>query len=1318
MTKRLLIDKIFFFFVSNIIIFLLINPIIAEKAPYKKRKLNSGLTIRLKVSNGQKLKIINGGYIPDKIYINGNISTIDINGYVNINNEEINEVIMEYDQKKNNIDKIFQNLNSIIEADFSDLDTSQVTSMKAIFLNCQNLISVNLNNLNTSLVYNMTSLFEGCMSLKSVDLSSFNTSRVYNIDSMFKNCLSLTSLNLSNFYTPKLRKMQEMFNNCLSLKFLDISNLNTYQILNMDQLFMNCFAITSLNINNFDTKSVTSMKEMFANCIALKKIDLSNFDTSSLISMNSMFYGCKSIISLNLSNFITPKVQNMENLFYQCFALKYVDISNLNTKKAGNIKNMFSYCNSLISLDISSFDLSGKNLEYFFQDCTKLRSIKFPKNKMKINQINNMFENCYSLVNVDLSSFDFSLIQNMDSFFSNCSSLTSIDLSNINTNSLNSMSKMFFGCKSLKIIKLKNFKTSNVDYFSYLFYDCSSLISLDISSFNTSKALDMGFMFSNCKKLKSLNLSNFDTSSVQYMPSMFCGCSSLTSLNLSNFVTSMVFSMDSMFEGCSQLISLDLSNFQTPKVVYINKMFLGCTNLKYINFYNFDEKNIIVYEKIFSETTNNLIICTKNEYLKTLISELSSNKCIINDCSITFSETNRKIVNDTRKCIEDCILDNIYKYEFENFCYNKCPKGTHSNSENSFICEFNIYECFEDYPFLKIDDNTCTDECNCKDFFNHLCIINSRNNQSKLIILENIIDGIQEGIIDEVLEEILIGGEDMVNIENNTLYQITSTFNQLNKDYPKISTLNASKCENILKQKYNLSSNDILIIFKTEEYFDELLIPLINYEFFDPKTKIKLDLKHCINSNLNITIDIPVSINESILFKYEKNSSFYNDFCNIYRTDEGTDITLFDRKSEFNKNNLPLCPKYCQYNGYSYNKKKVECQCLVQNRIYFTDINFDEFLFKFALEEKKTNFEIFKCYKLLFSKKGLIKNIGNYLTIIIILLYTILGIFFYKKGFNKIYAQINEILIKKHLKKKSSDALKVDLKDETKDNTTDLMSSLKKRKISFSSKNISSKTIFDNKIELDKEKNYNNNKRNNKFGQKIINLENDISYTEQEINAISYKEALEKDKRSYFQLYLSILKQKHLLISIFGFEKEYNEFEIKICLLLFSFVLILIINAQFFNDSLMHKIYVDKGVYKINNNIPSIIYSIIIYSIIIIILKKFSFSYNYILEIKYEKNEYNIKGKALIIIKTLIIKYICFFIFGILFLFLFWYYLSSFCAVYNNTQVYLIKNCLLCCIIALLYPLLIYLVPGIFRIPALKGPGQCLYQISQIIQII
>lgn len=43
--------------------------------------------------------------------------------------------------------------------------------------------------------------------------------------------------------------------------------------------------------------------------------------------------------------------------------------------------------------------------------------------------------------------------------------------------------------------------------------------------------------------------------------------------------------------------------------------------------------------------------------------------------------------------------------------------GTHSSKTNKNICTVNVYECIEEYPFLIIEDNKCSQNCNCKDFF-------------------------------------------------------------------------------------------------------------------------------------------------------------------------------------------------------------------------------------------------------------------------------------------------------------------------------------------------------------------------------------------------------------------------------------------------------------------------------------------------------------------------------------------------------------------------------------------------------------------------
>ena len=222
-------------------------------------------------------------------------------------------------------------------------------------------------------------------------------------------------------------------------------------------------------------------------------------------------------------------------------------------------------------------------------------------------------------------------------------------------------------------------------------------------------------------------------------------------------------------------------------------------------------------------------------------------------------------------------------------------------------------------------------------------------------------------------------------------------------------------------------------------------------------------------------------------------------------------------------------------------------------------------------------------------------------------------------------------------------------------------------------------------------------------------------YNDYEINTLTYKKALKNDKRTYIKYYFSLLRKKQILLFTFYINNDYNSKNIKICLFLFSFALYYAVNALFFNDSTMHKIYIDEGKYNFIYQIPNILYSILISSIIDKIIKYFSLTETYIIEIKNNKE----KEKNINIKKRLIIKFIIFFILDFLFLILFWYYISCFCAIYKNTQFHLIKDTLIGFGLSLLYPFIFCLLPGVFRIPSLRASKQdkeCLYKISIIIQ--
>ena len=151
----------------------------------------------------------------------------------------------------------------------------------------------------------------------------------------------------------------------------------------------------------------------------------------------------------------------------------------------------------------------------------------------------------------------------------------------------------------------------------------------------------------------------------------------------------------------------------------------------------------------------------------------------------------------------------------------------------------------------------------------------------------------------------------------------------------------------------------------------------------------------------------------------------------------------------------------------------------------------------------------------------------------------------------------------------------------------------------------------------------------------------------------------------------------------------------------------------------MHKIYIDHGIYNFLYQLPQIAYSTIISTIIDTIISNLSLTEESISEFKQMKLKKKI-NESKKIIKCIYIKFIFFYILNYLFLGFIWYYLSVFCAVYKNTQIFLLKDTLISFATSLVYPFASNLIPGLLRIPSLRAKNQdryYLYKFSQIIQI-
>ena len=261
------------------------------------------------------------------------------------------------------------------------------------------------------------------------------------------------------------------------------------------------------------------------------------------------------------------------------------------------------------------------------------------------------------------------------------------------------------------------------------------------------------------------------------------------------------------------------------------------------------------------------------------------------------------------------------------------------------------------------------------------------------------------------------------------------------------------------------------------------------------------------------------------------------------------------------------------------------------------------------------------------------------------------------------------------------------------------------------------KEFIDNKKKL----NFEDIKKITEYNEKEFQSVEYKNLNDQELNTLEYNYALILDKRTYFQYYWSLLKKKQLILFTILPSNDYNLFTLKIALFLLSFSLYFTINGFFFTDETMHKVYEDKGAFNIIYQIPQIIYSSCISSIINMILKMLSLSESNILVLKKEKDFKKAKKNSKNIMKYLLIKFIIFFLLSNLLLLFFWYFISCFCAVYVNTQKILIEDTLISFALSMVYPFGLNLLPGFFRIPSLrtkKKDKKCLYKISGIIALV
>ena len=245
----------------------------------------------------------------------------------------------------------------------------------------------------------------------------------------------------------------------------------------------------------------------------------------------------------------------------------------------------------------------------------------------------------------------------------------------------------------------------------------------------------------------------------------------------------------------------------------------------------------------------------------------------------------------------------------------------------------------------------------------------------------------------------------------------------------------------------------------------------------------------------------------------------------------------------------------------------------------------------------------------------------------------------------------------------------------------------------------------ENKINLDNNLNP-ENKEISQEGEKLDNFE---------LNNLEYDMALKLDKREFLDIYWSVLKREHIIIFTFFIRNDYNIVYIKFARFIFLVCTDMALNVFFFADETMHKMFLDYGKYNFLQQIPQIIYSTIVSQLIEVFLCYLSMTDKYFYSIK--KSGIISLNRINSIIKCIKKKSLAFFIFTATMFLFYWYTITCFCIVYQNTQTAFIKDSLSSFGLGLLYPFALYTLPVGLRLIALRASSNLswLFFISDII---
>ena len=1247
---------------------------------------------------------------PDKVYVDKGLIPHKSCKYYFPNKIVI--IKLKWDKDVTNFYRLFSDISNIIEVDLSEYNTSLVTNMAYMLENCKDLIFTNLSNIDISSLLNIDNMLSNCFNLQSIDLTNVEIEKIPSKENIFKNCVNL-------------RKK----NNNINKRFLQGGNdCNKYTIFNdSENCVINTEAANQEIVEGLDTSEYREFLIKLVdekNTTSVSKDDETFTITITSYDENIKLGVCEEVIKekygINSNQYIYMYKHVVKKANYYIPIINYELFINITHLGLSQCENKNVIINYVFPVEIKEDELykHDPNDEYYSDNCSIINELSIYDRKKEYNDKN------------------LSLCQTNCNYTSYNSSTKKVTCDCTPTNSYNQNEELINKLELKEEDRDKCMIGTTTD----MIYTFCTIYEI----FEENRDCKINIATANKEIVEGLNDGEYRDYLINQVLTNKNEYSTIE--DNEKFTILKIIHQEQVIDlGQCETELRRMKGINMVQDMYMYRHEINKTNYKipiigvelFVNTTYLDindcQNNIIIYNIPVSINIDELYKHDPND-------EYYSDNCyIINELSIY---DRKKEYNDKNLslCQTNCNYTSYNSSTKKVTC--DCPGGNMNNNGEVSTNKFELK--YEDK--LKCSNKTNGNKTIEQQYFEDMVTVlaSNKTGKDKENIFDNMLQEIMNGSLNNIVEELVNNGQDFVASVDGDTYHLTSLKQQFYTEH--LTAVDLGDCEEKLRVAHGLGDQELLI-FKIEHSVPSFKIPIIEYVILTENGRVNIDLDACAGTPVNYLI--PVDITEDKLYLYDPKNEFYTDLCHPHTSDDGTDMTLYDRKNEYNTQNMSLCEEGCDYEGYNETTKKTKCVCPIKTKRNFFEIDQDKLLNKFKNYKDIINIMIVKCYNLVFSGEGLKKNIGSYILISIAAINGCLIAFFYLKGFANLKNTMKDIFNKSFQEKPEN---KKKNKDENTNNFPPKKEKHQKHHKNSKNKNKKNRKSIVNNIDsvnnLNDENNNNNKdvkhlerkntkKRSSikrissiKKSEKVIKVDekgknkeikgdDEIIYlNDYELNSLSYDDALKYEKRTYWQYYISLIKTKELVVFTFYTNTDYNSRQLKIILFLLSFALFYTVNALFFNDSTMHQIYEDEGDFNFVYQIPQILYSTIISTVIKMIISFLSLTEKNFIQLKNKKSKKLALKELDNILKCIAKKCIAFFILCYFFNLIFWYYLSCFCAVYKNTQTYLIKDTVISFCTSLLYPFAINLLPGLLRMPALKSKKKWLYIISTFVALI